>query len=244
MARHFPKGIFMTNFATTSLMPLIARIVIAAAMLTSGWANCFSQIEINTKIADGLRSMEVEVHTAVVAESNDGSKESIDVGIEEGTEAGTEKGTEAGTEEGAKESTEKISEEATHSASQMTTRGVNRIVWLIHEQWPSLGGWGMFLAWTAGVMQLLAGVLLLVGLFTRLASLSVVIASGMATYIVSGSMHGMFAMNPFDWPLDSHQFIQLFAGVCLCVLALGLVFSGAGSFSIDARHSPDSSETK
>jgi uncharacterized membrane protein YphA (DoxX/SURF4 family) len=43
-------------------------------------------------------------------------------------------------------------------------------------------------------------------------------------------------MNPFDWPHDSHQFIQLFAGVGLCTLSLGLVFSGAGRLSVDARH--------
>jgi len=214
----------MTNFATTSLMPLIARIVIAAAMLTSGWVNCFGQIEINSKIANGLRSMEVEVHTPVAVQPEAGEEES--------------------TEESADESAEEVTEEPVQSASHVTTRGVNRIVWLIHEQWPSLGGWGTFLAWTAGVMQLLAGVLLLVGLFTRLASLSVAVTSGMATYIVSGTMHGMFAMNPFDWPLDSHQFIQLFAGASLCVLALGLVFSGAGRFSIDARHASVSSETK
>lgn len=216
MGRHFPKDIFMTNFATTSLMPLIARIVIAAAMLTSGWVNCFGQIEINAKIAEGLRSMEMEVHTPVVIQP----------------------------EESADESTDEVNAESVRSTSNATTRGVNRIVWLIHEQWPTLGGWGTFLAWTAGVVQLLAGVLLLVGLFTRLASLSIVVAAGMATYLVSGTMHGMFAMNPFDWPLDSHQFIQLFAGASLCVLALGLVFSGAGSFSIDARHSTVSSETK
>jgi hypothetical protein len=43
-------------------------------------------------------------------------------------------------------------------------------------------------------------------------------------------------MNPFDWPLDSHRFIQLFAGLALGTLALGLVFGGAGGLSIDHRH--------
>ncbi len=47
----------MTNFATTSFMPLLARFVIAAAMLTSGWVNCFGQIEIRPAVAEGLRSM-------------------------------------------------------------------------------------------------------------------------------------------------------------------------------------------
>ena len=42
-------------------MPFLARLVVAAAMLTSGWVNCFSQVEIRPGIAAGLRSMDVEV---------------------------------------------------------------------------------------------------------------------------------------------------------------------------------------
>jgi uncharacterized membrane protein YphA (DoxX/SURF4 family) len=117
-----------------------------------------------------------------------------------------------------------------------TTRGVNRIVWLAHHKWPNLGGWGIFIAWTAAVSQLVAGILLFIGLFTRLAACAVCIATGMAIYIIAGLMHGMFSMNPFDWPLDSHRFIQLFAGAGLFTLSLGLVFGGPGSLSIDAKH--------
>ena len=43
-------------------MPLLARLVIGAAMLTSGWVNCFGQIEIRPGIVEGLQSMEIEVH--------------------------------------------------------------------------------------------------------------------------------------------------------------------------------------
>ncbi|MAI67446.1 MAG: hypothetical protein CMJ26_06185 [Phycisphaerae bacterium] len=212
----FPKDFFMMNFATTSLMPLLARIVIGVAMLTSGWVNCFGQIEIRPAIAQGLREMEIVVHTPAATEDNtsEGTQE-------DSTEAG------AATEEHAK---------SAPIAKNETTRGVNRIVWLVHEQWPTLGGWGKFLAWSAAVAQLVAGIVLLVGLFTRLAALAIVVATAMAVYIVAGTMHGMFLMNPFDWPLDSHQFLQLFAGVGLCTLSLGLVFSGAGGFSIDAMH--------
>jgi hypothetical protein len=67
----------------------------------------------------------------------------------------------------------------------------------------------------------------------------------MAVYIVSGG-HGMFSMNPFDWPLDTHRFIQLFAGLGLFTLSLGLLLGGAGGLSLDRRHSKSSvsEETK
>ncbi|MDP7005710.1 MAG: DoxX family protein [Phycisphaerales bacterium] len=213
----------MTNFATTSLMPFLARLVIAAAMLTSGWVNCFSQVQIRPKLVEGLRSMDIEI-MEVVDENTEEVVTTEDVVTNENEEAEP------------KESKTKV--------EKFTTRGVNRIVWLVHEKWEGLGGWGTLIAWSAAVVQLVAGVLLIVGLFTRLAALAICIATGMAIYFVSVNIHGMFSMNPFEWPLDSHRFIQLFAGSGLFILSLGLVFSGGGSFSLDRRHSKHSLEQK
>ena len=193
-------------------MPLLARLVIAVAMLTSGWLNCFGQVQIRAEIADGLRAMDIEVRVPMQAEPP---------AIVEGEE----------TAEPVEVPIVKI-----QTATTETTRGVNRIVWLIHDKWSDLGGWGTFIAWSAAVAQLTAGVLLLVGLFTRYAAFAICIATGMAIYIVSSGVHGMFTMNPFDWPHDSHRFIQLFAGLGLFTLSLGLLFGGPGSFSIDRRH--------
>ena len=194
------------NFATTSIMPLLARLVIGAAMLTSGWVNCFSQIEIRDGIATELQSLNIEVNTVM------------------------------GEEDGEVYSTD-------NARVQHTTRGVNRIVWLLHERWEGLGTWSTLIGWTVGVCQLLAGVLLIVGLFTRLAALSIVLASGSAVYLVAFHMHGMFLMNPFEWPLDTHRFLQLFAGLSICTLSLGLLCSGAGSLSIDRRFARTEVET-
>ena len=207
----------MTNFATTSIMPFFARLVIAAAMLTSGWVNCFSQVQIQPRVVEGLQSMDIETHEPLVEETDQTT-------LVEG--AGP-------------------SETITPVISRNpTTRGVNRIVWLIHEQWPTLGGWGTLIAWTAAVAQLVAGVLLLVGLFTRFAALAICIATGMAIFMVSVNLHGMFSMNPFDWPLESHRFIQLFAGLGLFTLSLGLFLGGGGGFSLDSRHSKPPPEPK
>jgi len=204
------------NFSTTTIMPFLARLVVAAAMLTSGWVNCFSQVEIRAGIAEGLRSIDVEVREQVPEVPF----------VEEG---------------------EELPEVADlNETMRDTTRGVNRMVWLIHDRWPDLGGWGSLLSWIAAVSQLLAGVLILVGFFTRFAALAVCCATGMAVYIVSGGVHGMFSMNPFEWPLDTHRFIQLFAGLGLFTLSLGLLLGGAGGLSLDRRHAKSSvaEETK
>jgi uncharacterized membrane protein YphA (DoxX/SURF4 family) len=204
------------NFSTTTIMPFLARLVVAAAMLTSGWVNCFSQVEIRAGIAEDLRSMDIEVREHVpevpVVEEGEELPEVPDL----------------------------------NETMRDTTRGVNRMVWLIHDRWPDLGGWGTLMAWTASVSQLLAGVLLLVGFFTRFAALAVCCATGMAVYIVSGGVHGMFSMNPFEWPLDTHRFIQLFAGLGLFTLSLGLFLGGGGGMSLDRSRTKSSvsEETK
>jgi len=203
------------NFATTSFMPLLSRVVIAAAMLTSGWVNCFSQIQIRDEIASGLQAMEIEVHEIV----NQEDQGDVEVSSEEASTA--------------------VPVQAKH-----TSLGVNRIVWMVHERWPDLGGWGTLLAWCAAISQLLAGILLIFGLFTRYAAFAICLATGMAVFLVSIKTHGMFAMNPFDWPLDSHRFIQLFAGLGLFTLSLGLLFGGAGGMSLDQRYRCGAPEKK
>ncbi len=196
-------------------MPLLARIVVASAMLTSGWLNCFGQVQIRAEIADGLRAMDIKVHHSILETEPPPITDEVAEG---------------------EDSSETSQQDAAAVATRPTTRGVNRIVWLIQDRWPDLGGWGTFIAWSAAVAQLAAGVMLLVGLFTRLAALVICTATGMAIYIVSINAHGMFSMNPFDWPLDSHRFIQLYAGLGLFTLSLGLLVGGAGGLSIDHRH--------
>ena len=186
------------NFVTTSIMPLLARLVIGLAMLTSGWVNCFGEIEIRGAIATDLMNLDIAVGTQASGETDVYSTDSNRV--------------------------------------QHTTRGANRIIWLVYSRWPEIGTWSLIIGWAAAITQLLSGVLLVVGLFTRYAAFMVCVASGGAIYLIAFDMHGMFFMNPFDWPLDSHRFLQLFSGLSIFTLALGVFFSGAGQIAIDSRH--------
>ncbi|MBT4583818.1 MAG: DoxX family protein [Phycisphaerae bacterium] len=167
-----------------SIMPLLSRFVIAAAMITSGWVNCFVFVEVSSEQAISLEAIELQVITDA-------------------------------------------------ETGNQTTRGLNRIALLLHNECPQLGGWGTLLAWSAGALELLAGILVLVGLFTRLSAFVICIIMGTALYLVSYKINGMFSMNPFDWPLQHGAFSQLFTELCLFVLSLGVVVGGAGALSID-----------
>ncbi len=213
------------NFASSTIMPLLARLVIAAAMLTSGWINCFGQVQIRQEVANGLQEMDIAVLANQFAPptpvEDSKSKPESDVGSEGSVPADEE--------------AELLSPST--AAQVTTTKGVHRISWRLHTKWPSLGGWGTFIAWSAAIAQLVTGILILIGFYTRIAALGTALVLVGATYLVSADVHGMFKMNPFDWPLDSYSFIQLFAGLGLATLALGLVCSGAGGLSLDHRHS-------
>jgi len=158
-------------------MPFLYRLVIAAAMVTTGWFNCFSFVEVSPAQVTTLQELNIQVRQA-----DKGGETTI-----------------------------------------QTTRGLHRIVLLLHDEWPQLGGWGKLLAWTASVFELLAGVLLFVGLFSRLS---------------------MFAMNPFDWPLHKEAFAQLFTEMSLIVLAFAIVVGGPGCLSIDRFHASSLAETR
>ena len=181
-----------------STMPFLYRLVIAAAMVTTGWFNCFGFVEVSSAQVTTLQELDIQVRQ-----------------VDKGGETTTQ-----------------------------TTRGIHRIVLLLHDEWPQLGGWGKLLAWTVSVFELLAGVLLFVGLFSRLSAFVVCVILGMALYLVSYKINGMFKMNPFDWPLHKEAFAQLFTEMSLIVLAFAIVVGGPGCLSIDRFHASSLAETR
>ena len=181
-----------------STMPFLYRLVIAAAMVTTGWFNCFGFVEVSSAQVTTLQELDIQVRQ-----------------VDKGGETTTQ-----------------------------TTRGLHRIVLLLHDEWPQLGGWGKLLAWTVSVFELLAGVLLFVGLFSRLSAFVVCVILGMALYLVSHKINGMFTMNPFDWPLHKEAFAQLFTEMSLIVLAFAIVVGGPGCLSIDRFHASSLAETR
>ena len=181
-----------------STMPFLYRLVIAAAMVTTGWFNCFGFVEVSSTQVATLQELNIQVRQV----DNEGE------------------------------------------TTIQTTRGLHRIVLVLPDEWPQLGGWGKLLAWTASVFELLAGVLLFVGLFSRLSAIVVCVILGMALYLVSYKINGMFTMNPFDWPLHKEAFTQLFTEMSLFVLALAIVVGGPGCLSIDRYYASSLAETR
>ncbi|MFK4303936.1 putative oxidoreductase [Paenibacillus sp. RC254] len=92
------------------------------------------------------------------------------------------------------------------------------------------GGWmesvgikpGVFMAVSAGLMELLGGVLFALGLFTPLAALFITLTMLGAIFKVHGQ-NGIWATaNGYEYPL------------VLIAVVIGIALTGAGSYSIDA----------
>jgi putative oxidoreductase len=91
--------------------------------------------------------------------------------------------------------------------------------------WPkgSAAGIGEWPLWYAGILELVTGALILIGLFTRIASF---IASGVMAFAYL-SQHAPKSL----WPTINNGEPALL----LCFAFLLFVFAGAGSVALDAR---------
>jgi putative oxidoreductase len=87
---------------------------------------------------------------------------------------------------------------------------------------PATGAWP---DWWAAVIELVTGLLILVGLFTRIAAF---FASGAMAYAYF-TVHQPLAL----WPIDPAQKGE--ASVLYCFAFFLLVFTGGGVYALDAR---------
>jgi uncharacterized membrane protein YphA (DoxX/SURF4 family) len=95
------------------------------------------------------------------------------------------------------------------------------------------GGASMGVSWAVALVELIGGVLLVVGLLTRFWALVVVVVLGGLFWVVSVGTADMFGMSPLRWLDAPLSFYALYLQVLGMVLALGLLCSGGGRLSID-----------
>ena len=98
--------------------------------------------------------------------------------------------------------------------------------WPVRSGYPAkVGDWP---TWYAGVIELVAGLLIAAGLFTRAAAF---IASGQMA-VAYFWMHQPHALWPIGKPPGGNGGTE---AILFCFAFFLLVFTGAGSYSIDAR---------
>jgi putative oxidoreductase len=104
----------------------------------------------------------------------------------------------------------------------MVAHGYGKVFGGLHKHVELVASLGMpgWLAYLSTATEFLGGILLIVGLFTRVAALAVCIE--MAVAILKVHLHaGLLGQNGYQFPL------------ALAAIAFALIFSGAGPISLD-----------
>jgi uncharacterized membrane protein YphA (DoxX/SURF4 family) len=108
--------------------------------------------------------------------------------------------------------------------------GMYKIALLVDSAgWPA----PVRLAQVAAFTELIGGALLLVGLFSRIWGLGLAISMGVAFYLVTVPMYGVFATHPFEFAENTEAFNTMYCQLGLFVLAFGVFLTGPGKMSLD-----------
>lgn len=107
--------------------------------------------------------------------------------------------------------------------------------------WPAAIGtppWPQRIAWAAALTELVAGLLLLIGLFTRLGGLSIAVVMGSALWLteigpaIQSGDTWLWVLPMYD-PMNLSTYTRPLYQLSLLVIGLALLFSGPGMLSLD-----------
>ncbi len=200
----------MSRTSAFHIMPLLARLVLAAAFLPVGWAKLTKQVEFTPQEARTLERL--GVGRGWMADAGH-SAPGVTLVSSELTQSATPPA---------------ASPEGTATGMGTTqARSLYRIALLLDEQgWPAPCAW----AWGAALTELLGSAFLLVGLTSRFWAAGLCAVMGVAFWLTSAS--ALKATYGFDLPVEIHN--RVFLQAALFTLALGVALVGPGGASLDS----------
>jgi uncharacterized membrane protein YphA (DoxX/SURF4 family) len=220
----------ISQAAAMNIVPVLARIVLAAAFIPAGWGKVFGK---NVPFTGDDAQVLIELGIS----SSDPAAEAIQKVSLQSDDAVKQEGAEqaGGTPDRAApdvappppaDPSNLVSPPATPATTVMA-RPLHHITIMLHNaNWP----WEpALMAWVAALTELLGGALIFIGLFSRIWGLGLATAMGFAFYLTSWPIiagAGLFGMAIPD-------FNQVFTQLGLFVLALGVAMTGPGALSLD-----------
>jgi uncharacterized membrane protein YphA (DoxX/SURF4 family) len=211
----------LSQSASVNLVPLFARIVLCLAFVPMGWNKLMQDVEFSGEDAKRLREMKV-----VARPDADPAIALASLVSQAPTPAAPPASALPTSDEPAPPEARPGTEAATGTGEPVRAKGLFRIALLLDRQ-----GWSyqVPLAWIAAITELVGGVCVLIGLFTRFWSMGLAIAMAVAfklTSVAPLADVGLFSMG-------LEQYNRTMVQLALFALAAGLVCSGAGSLSLD-----------
>lgn len=238
--------------AASGLVPLLARVALAAVLVPAGYHKVMSQTEFSGDDARRLRELQLvdatdagaphvtRVSLVQAAKPDDTTapkgappaaapqsepQAAPPNGPKDASDAKPADGAQQASPSGAAGTR---GGEAAQSGEPVKARTLHKVTLLVDSH-----GWRypVAQAWAAALCELVGGALLLFGLFARLWALGAAVTMGVAFYFTSLANYAETSGFFRTFPLA--EFNQFAAQVALFVLAFGILLSGAGAVSFD-----------
>ncbi|MSR34008.1 MAG: DoxX family protein [Phycisphaerales bacterium] len=210
----------LSHNASLQLAPLFERIVLAVIVLPLGYVSIFRTSPFTNEEVARIESMGTPVK---MMENSVEKIKSVAWRVESPSAAANEDGDK-------KDASEKSCTDGTEM------RNLNQFILRLDD---SKVPQPLIVGWVCAIAELVGGIILLAGLFTRWFALLLFIASGLHIWLMTWPQ--LRAALPWDWRVETmHEFSTALTAV---LLSLSLLLTGAGRFSLDrllfAKHDAD-----
>lgn len=231
-----------SEYAGTSIVPTLSRLVLALVFVTAGYNKVFRTADYDAEQATILKNMGVTVTPAPAVTMADPSLNMA--GVNDGDGASVMPVAYRPPQNPPTTSPATTTTTTTHPViTNSLAPGIYRapamyqVGLMIHGQkWQIQPVHEKWLTWAAAYTELIGGVMILVGLLSRFWGLGLSIVMCMAFYMTSlqppMEVH-RHIRDFFTWCLDPMHGATLFVQLSMFVLAFGVVLTGPGPLSID-----------
>ena len=250
-----------SQYAGTSLVPTLARLVLAAVFIPAGWNKVFKEADFTAEQATRLRGLGVNVEAAppkIVAYGGQWTSVQLasyrtqdappadaptgslrdpqppegDAQTQPSAPAEPATPPDAGTSgSGSGAATPPPAPSGPLPEGTYRAQGLHQVTLMLSENRFPYPVW---MARLAAFTELIGGSMLLLGLFSRIWGLGLAIAMGVAFYLVSIKMHDVLGVDPRTLA-ETNPMAMATASLqlSLFVLAFGVLLTGPGPLSLD-----------
>lgn len=228
--------------AAINIVPLLARLVLAVAFIPAGYNKLMQETDFSGEEAKRLRELQVIATATTQTQTQNQTSLVMPVSLVQSASdpvkpAGDkpadakpstdESGAKAAKPAAANQTTGGVSGAAT--GEPIRARSLHKITLMIDRA--GISSYQTALAWMAAITELVGGIFLVLGLFSRLWAFGLAIAMGVAFWLTSLPVLKTTSIFALSIP-DYNRFV---VQIALLALALGILLTGAGGLSLDRR---------